>query len=490
VINDDALAELDEGRREILEQAAAQTREWAIETIPNDADAAKAYCENGGAVVLATETDVAALERAAASVYAELERDPQTNELIDRIRTLKSDVAPANTPAACKESAGVTPTGSVADAALNGVWRANPTYEEGRAAGLSAKQAADEMGVGTIRMEDGNYDWTWLSRNGEKRCSGTYVVSGERVVFTDPPECGHATWGARFEVDGDRVRWRDVTTSEKADPWDLVVRKLLLEPWTKIAEVDTNAFPEGVYRTELPYDELRAHGLSENDARANEGIQTLTLDSGRWSHEARNSTSPPTCSGPYTMDGTRVVLTFDSTVDRCGTAGDTLFSAEWTLENGLLRFTEVRDGTTSTDEFLSIAWGGRPWMRIADAKAVKRAFPEGVYRYELPFDYLLSKGFTPQQAREYQGIHTFTFERGRWFGETKRNPFNPPPCNGRYTVSGRRVSLTHSCGGVKGETLFSGRWKLEGRTLRFTAVRDGRGRPLPALEGRAWKKLR
>jgi TRAP-type C4-dicarboxylate transport system substrate-binding protein len=238
VINDDALAELDEGRREILEQAAAQTREWAIETLPNDAEAAKAYCENGGAVVLASGTDVAALERAAASVYAELEQDPQTKEFIGRIRVLGSTIAvPTATP--CTRSANAVTTGVAA-----------------------------------------------------------------------------------------------------------------------------------------------------------------ARDAGR------------------------------------------------------------------------------------------SAFPEGVYRYQLPFDYLLSKGFTPQQAREYQGIHTFTFERGRWFGETKRNPFNPPPCNGRYTVSGRRVSLTHSCGGVKGETLFSGRWKLEGRILRFTAVRDGRGRPLPALEGRAWTKLR
>jgi TRAP-type C4-dicarboxylate transport system substrate-binding protein len=244
VINHEALAELDEGQREILEQAAQQTRDWAIETTPKDAEAASAYCRKGGVVVLASAADVAALERAAAPVYADLERDPQTKRFISRIRALASDLAAMEAATACDGSAGGTSAGAV---------------------------------------------------------------------------------------------------------------------------------------------------------------------------------------------------------------------------------------------------------RIAGVKAGKRAFPEGVYRIELPFDYLRSKGFTAQQAREYQGIQTFTFERGRWFSETKRNLLNPQPCNGLYTESGRRISLkfdSNVCGATKGETLFSGRWSLEGRTLRFTAVRDGKGRPLPALEGRAWTKLR
>ena len=54
-------------------KAAAQTRDWAIETNPADADGGEAYCEQGGAVVLASAADVAALEQATASVTAELE---------------------------------------------------------------------------------------------------------------------------------------------------------------------------------------------------------------------------------------------------------------------------------------------------------------------------------------------------------------------------------------------------------------------------------
>jgi TRAP-type C4-dicarboxylate transport system substrate-binding protein len=245
VINDEALADLDEDQREILERAAEQTRDWAIETTPRDAVAAKAYCTNGGVVVLASAADVAALERAAASVYVDLESDPQTKRFISRIRALESDSPAVEAATACDGSAGGTSTGGA--------------------------------------------------------------------------------------------------------------------------------------------------------------------------------------------------------------------------------------------------------VKLAGGKAGKRAFPEGVYRIEYTFDYLRSKGFSEQHAHENQGIQTVTFRKGRWFGETKKNPLNPPPCNGPYIVSGRRITLSfdsNMCGAVKGDTLFSGRWSLEGRTLRFTAVRDGYGRPLPAVEGRAWKKLR
>ena len=82
VVNDEVFAGLDDGQREILRKAAAQTRDWAIETIPDDAEAAKAYCDKGGAVVMASAADVAALEQATASVNTELEHDPETQRII------------------------------------------------------------------------------------------------------------------------------------------------------------------------------------------------------------------------------------------------------------------------------------------------------------------------------------------------------------------------------------------------------------------------
>ncbi len=89
VVGDDVWEDLDDGQRAILEKAAARTRERLIETTPSDAEAARAYCEDGGAVVLASDAQIAALEEATSRLYAELERDELTRKLIGAIRKLK-----------------------------------------------------------------------------------------------------------------------------------------------------------------------------------------------------------------------------------------------------------------------------------------------------------------------------------------------------------------------------------------------------------------
>ena len=65
--------------------AAADTRDWAIDHIPSDHDAAVERCANGFAIVLASDDDLAGLAEATAPVVAELREDPATAELIDEI---------------------------------------------------------------------------------------------------------------------------------------------------------------------------------------------------------------------------------------------------------------------------------------------------------------------------------------------------------------------------------------------------------------------
>ena len=90
---------LDDEQRAVLEQAAAQTREWAIEArSERRGGRARLLRRSGGAVVLASDAEIAALERATAPVYAELERDERTRELIEAIRARKDEVAAATPP--------------------------------------------------------------------------------------------------------------------------------------------------------------------------------------------------------------------------------------------------------------------------------------------------------------------------------------------------------------------------------------------------------
>jgi TRAP-type C4-dicarboxylate transport system substrate-binding protein len=205
VINDEALERLDERRRAVLEKAAVETREWAIQTLPSDADAAAEYCRSGGAVVLASDADLAALERATAPVYAELERDEQTRQLIEAIRQRKNEVAPPAPPAACGRPEGrdEARAGGGADPRFDGVYRIELTDADLRAAGITARADLDENhGIYTITIEHGSYCWEQRAPNpvnNPDECS-TYEVDGSRVVWhypIGPPEV------YRFERAGD-----------------------------------------------------------------------------------------------------------------------------------------------------------------------------------------------------------------------------------------------------------------------------------------------
>ncbi|TCO18511.1 TRAP-type C4-dicarboxylate transport system substrate-binding protein [Kribbella steppae] len=92
VANSGMLAGLSAENREILQKAAAATREWVLAHRITEAANAAAYCNRGGKIVKATAADLQALDRAMQPVYAELDQDASTKAMMDRIRQLKSSV--------------------------------------------------------------------------------------------------------------------------------------------------------------------------------------------------------------------------------------------------------------------------------------------------------------------------------------------------------------------------------------------------------------
>jgi TRAP-type C4-dicarboxylate transport system substrate-binding protein len=188
VIGSKAYEELDEDQRELLSTAAAQTRDWAIQTVPSDAEAARTFCRNGGRVVSAGEADVAALEEGTASVYAELERDRQTQELIAAIRELKqSTTVSADAPVACggKTKAGGGPSAD----AVDGVYRFRTTDKELRDNGATDPAEIDQWhGVYTITLSGGEYCWKQKAANHIENpddCD-TYELDGNRMILRVP----------------------------------------------------------------------------------------------------------------------------------------------------------------------------------------------------------------------------------------------------------------------------------------------------------------
>jgi TRAP-type C4-dicarboxylate transport system substrate-binding protein len=92
VANTARLNELSPENQEILRTAASATRDWVLGHRVTESAHAAAYCNRGGKVVNATAAELRALNQAVQPLYAELEQDPATKAMIDRIRTLKQSV--------------------------------------------------------------------------------------------------------------------------------------------------------------------------------------------------------------------------------------------------------------------------------------------------------------------------------------------------------------------------------------------------------------
>ena len=94
----DLMASLSDEQEAILSAAAEETHAFATSATTEDF---RAFCEAGGEVAIASEADVAALERAARPVYRLLEADPPTKGFIDEIHALKEGHAVVDAPSSC-----------------------------------------------------------------------------------------------------------------------------------------------------------------------------------------------------------------------------------------------------------------------------------------------------------------------------------------------------------------------------------------------------
>lgn len=99
--NSIAFERLSAAQHAILHQAAQATQEKAIAEHPSEADAATAWCADGGSVVMASDEQVAAFEAAAQPVFDMIAEDPVNAELINAIRELKVNTVPSLGAVAC-----------------------------------------------------------------------------------------------------------------------------------------------------------------------------------------------------------------------------------------------------------------------------------------------------------------------------------------------------------------------------------------------------
>jgi TRAP-type C4-dicarboxylate transport system substrate-binding protein len=229
VVNSETFAALSDEDQELLGDAAAATRDWAIANFPNEAEAAMQYCRDGGTIVFASDSELDALRAVARPVYDELERDAATRRIIERLRELAERAAPAKPVAPCESTPPTAPaavsTGATAEPVFPaGVYRAAITRESLEAAGASRQDAVDHAATWTLTFDDGIAIVADDATGAVTSCPGEYVVSDARVVVTllGPGDgCGDAIgevlFSAGWELDGDRLGFADVQSGHGYD---------------------------------------------------------------------------------------------------------------------------------------------------------------------------------------------------------------------------------------------------------------------------------
>jgi TRAP-type C4-dicarboxylate transport system substrate-binding protein len=223
--NPDRLGRLTEQQRGWLQQAAQDAAGRVAALADRDAQSLKNACRSGARFANASQADVAALRGAFASVYASLERDPQTKAFIGRIQALKrstSAEAPLAIPAGCTGKASGQPAASAgtAPADLNGTYRYLLTKEDARKVG---DPEVDQFPhVNTVKLRDGKVDGGCFGQG------ATYSVTGDQITF-DTPEYGY-TMTFTFSVDGKgNLHLTPAPSMDKGDAFECSYK-----PWTKI----------------------------------------------------------------------------------------------------------------------------------------------------------------------------------------------------------------------------------------------------------------
>lgn len=233
VANAEAFSGLSEGDRDILEQAAENTLDWAVAGFPTEHSLADEFCSAGGVVVHAADDQLQSLRAAAMPVLSDIRAAAEQNAaVLDAIGRLKAAL-PAPMPApACGELVEAAGTGQ--ESQLDGVYR----FEITREVMLSTwpehppSNIPGNLGTWTISLNGGKAFLHGVDSFEVIDDVGSYRVEGDRVSFiwadSTTPEV--LSWerdeegNLHFTV----VNVPNIFQFVYTEPWQLVPD---LEPW-------------------------------------------------------------------------------------------------------------------------------------------------------------------------------------------------------------------------------------------------------------------
>lgn len=225
VVNSEVLEGLSDEQSAALTAAAADTRTWAIDEMPSDAEAAAEFCDAGFRTVMASPDALAAWTDASLPIYDQLDDDPVTAEMIATITALKESVtvSEGDRPVSCgtaSEEPAVTATPSETNVIPDGTYRRDNSQEALLAAGLDEASAKDYAGVLTFTLDGGVYTETPPPGATFPPCVGSYTSTEKTLDVRFETNCSGAVTGT-WAIEGDMLLLSDLhdPTHPEADPF-------------------------------------------------------------------------------------------------------------------------------------------------------------------------------------------------------------------------------------------------------------------------------
>jgi TRAP-type C4-dicarboxylate transport system substrate-binding protein len=226
-----SFAKLDPSQRSALDRAATEALEHAVDALP-DVEDTTPFCAGGGSVVTASETELAAMRRAAQPVYAELEADPVTKSAITAIRALAGQFGRTPAPMSCAKA---PPSNAPTDSALvpDGTYTAVATKADALRLGVQDECALrDDGNLLRLELKHGEYvQWQGCINVPEEVGSqGRFTVTKD--TFTTIETCcgeGYFDW----TFDG-RFLTLKMRARESGGPLEAAGQLIMDHRWEKV----------------------------------------------------------------------------------------------------------------------------------------------------------------------------------------------------------------------------------------------------------------
>ena len=494
--NSAAFDRLSSSQRKILREAAEATQAKTIADRPSDAEAGTAWCNDGGSIVLASETQLAAFQKAVQPVIDQMEADADNAKNIAAIRNLKAKTQPGPGVTACGNiAAGPATDGDeeIWSEGLppNGLWQVDLTTEDVMRMGVLESNAEGWAGLSIYEFRDGEGTFHGEFLDGFIiDCPFTYEVVKDffRLTYVDLGlenyECGEQVDDLQWRLDPDGLHLHVVAIHE-----GLLVENTALyeaQPWQKIEEWSEGLPPEGVWQVKLSEDDIVKMGVLKANAPEWAGTWTWTFQDGK-AHLKAEVDITFECDGNYTVVKDFVRINYNDSKDCSAQEVDDI---QWRLDNDGLHLHLIAityAPFTENKAYLE----AKPWQKVEEW--IEGLPPNGVYQVELTADDFTEAGVLRSVAQqEWAGVYTFTFDEGNfqfdWQGEQYTGK-----CQATYEVIEDFVRLTYysdtdECKGQVDEV----RWQLDDDGLHWQviAIQNAPGTEITVIyETKPWQKI-